>query len=172
MLLTLVTVAALSALGFAAFNYFHVKKMNEGTAEMSEIASAIRIGANAFINYEYKILAIVVVLTAIIMAVVTTWTGAVALVIGSVMSACAGFVGMRIATYANVRVANRARESKNLGKTLQVAFRGGSVVGLCVAGFALLGLGIVVAIFGYGMGQLSVENFTGVVNWLGVESIP
>ena len=68
MYLVLVIVAALLALGFAAYNFFKVKAMDEGTAEMKEIASAIRIGANAFINYEYKILYIAVVVVAIIMA--------------------------------------------------------------------------------------------------------
>ena len=140
MYLILVIVAALAALGFAAYNFFFVKKLDEGTSTMKEIAAAIREGANAFINYEYKVLYLVVAVVAAIMAVVTSWESAVALVIGSIMSGCAGFVGMRIATYANVRVSNEARVTRKLGKTLQVAFRGGSVMGLCVAGFALLGL--------------------------------
>ena len=106
MYLILVILAALLALWFAAYNFFRVKKMDEGTNEMKEIAAAIRIGANAFIRYEYKILYLVVAIVAVVMAVVTSWTSACALVIGSVMSGCAGFVGMRIATYANVRVSN------------------------------------------------------------------
>ena len=85
MYLVLVIVAALLALGFAAYNFFKVKAMDEGTAEMKEIASAIRIGANAFINYEYKILYVAVVVVAIIMAIITSWTSAAALVIGSVL---------------------------------------------------------------------------------------
>ena len=172
MYLILVIFAALLALGFAAYNFFRVKGMDEGTEEMKEIASAIRVGANAFISYEYKILYLVVLIVAAVIAVVTNWTGAVALIIGSVMSGCAGFVGMRIATYANVRVSNEARTSRKLGKTLQVAFRGGSVMGLCVSGFALMGLFIVFAVFGYGMGQLNAENFTSVTNWMGVSFVP
>lgn len=172
MYLFLVIIAALAALGFAAYNFFKVKKMDEGTAEMKEIASAIRIGANAFIRYEYKILYLVVLIVAVIMAVVTSWTSAAALVIGSVMSGCAGFVGMRIATYANVRVSNEARNTRKLGKTLQVAFRGGSVMGLCVAGFALLGLFLVFVIFGFGCGQLNAENFRQTTNWMGVSFVP
>ena len=170
--LILVVIAALLALGFAAYNFFTVKKMDEGTSQMKEIAAAIRVGANAFINYEYKILYVVIVIVAVVMALVTSWTSAVALVIGSIMSGCAGFVGMRIATYANVRVSNEARVTRKLGKTLQVAFRGGSVMGLCVAGFALLGLAIVFLIFGYGFGQLNAENFVSTRNWLGVEFVP
>ena len=172
MYLILVIIAALAALGFAAYNFFFVKKLDEGTSTMKEIAAAIREGANAFINYEYKVLYLVVAVVAVIMAVVTSWESAVALVIGSVMSGCAGFVGMRIATYANVRVSNEARVTRKLGKTLQIAFRGGSVMGLCVAGFALLGLSIVFLIFGFGMGQLNAENFVSTTNWMGVSFVP
>ena len=114
MYLILVIVAALAALGFAAYNFFFVKKLDEGTSAMKEIAAAIREGANAFINYEYKVLYLVVAVVAVIMAVVTSWESAAALVIGSIMSGCAGFVGMRIATYANVRVSNEARVTRKL----------------------------------------------------------
>ena len=145
--------AAALALAFAAFNFAAVKKMPEGTERMSEIAAAIRVGANAFINYEYRILAIVVACIAVLMAIITTWHAAAALLIGAVMSASAGFIGMKIATYANVRVSNRARESRSIGDTVKVAFRGGSVMGLCVGGCALLGLFLVYLIFGLGLGQ-------------------
>lgn len=110
---------------------------------MREIASAIRIGANAFIEYEYRVLLRVILVVAVVLGIVTMWQAAVALLIGASMSACAGFIGIKIATYANVRVANVARETKDIGKTVKVAFRGGSVMGLCVGGFALLGLFIV-----------------------------
>ena len=136
----LVFIAAVLALGFAAFNFVTVKRMPEGTKQMQEISGAIRVGANAFIHYEYRILYTVVAAVAVLMAVVTTWHAAVALLVGSIMSGCAGFVGMKIATYANVRVANRARETENVGETVKVAFRGGSVMGLCVGGFAQLGI--------------------------------
>ena len=104
-----VVIAAVLALSFAAFNYLTVKKMPEGTEKMQEIAGAIRVGANAFIHYEYKILYTVVAVVAVILTIVTTWHAALALILGSVMSGCAGFVGMKIATYSNVRVANKAR---------------------------------------------------------------
>lgn len=154
--LVLVIISALLALGFAAFNFMKVKKMDEGTEVMSEIAEAIRVGANAFINYEYKIIAIVVAVIAVLF-IFMSWQSAICFVIGVLMSAAAGWVGMKIATYANVRVSNRARETKNIGETLKVAFRGGSVMGLCVGGFALLGLFIVYIIFGIGLGLMSVE---------------
>ena len=171
-ILALALIAALLALAFAAFNFATVRKMDEGTDRMQEIASAIRIGANAFINYEYRILYTVVIVVAIVLGIVTTWTAGAALLIGSVMSGCAGMLGMKIATYANVRVSNKARLTKSLGETLKVAFRGGSVMGLCVGGFAMLGLFLVFVIFGLGMNMLSAENFVGVTNWLGIGFIP
>ncbi len=167
----LVVIAAVLALSFAAFNFAAVKRMPEGNERMSEIAAAIRIGANAFIHYEYKILYTVVAVVAVLLAVVTTWHAAVALVIGAVMSGCAGFAGMKIATYANVRVANRANETRDIGKTVKVAFQGGSVMGLCVGGFALLGLFVVYILFGIVMGQLDITEAT-YVNLLGLRFCP
>lgn len=167
-LLILVIVAALLALGYAAFNFIGVKKLDEGTDRMSEIAAAIRVGANAFITYEYKIIAIVVAIITVVFSVIFSiqygafsWEPSVCFVIGVLMSALAGWVGMKIATYANVRVSNEARKTKNIGKTLKVALRGGSVMGLCVGGFALLGLFIVYIVFGYGLNMLSIEALRG-----------
>ena len=163
-LLILVIVAALLALGYAAFNFIGVKKLDEGTDRMKEIAAAIRVGANAFITYEYKIIAVVVVIIAIAFAAIFTvqygefsWEPSVCFMIGVIMSASAGWVGMKIATYANVRVSNTARKTKNIGSTLKVALKGGSVMGLCVGGFALLGLFLVYIIFGYGLNMISIS---------------
>ncbi len=153
--------AVILAIAYACFNYFSVKKMEEGTDKMKEIAGAIRIGANAFIQYEYKIVAIIGIVVAAALGILISWQTACAFIIGAVMSASAGWVGMKIATYANVRVTNRARESRDLGKTLKVAFKGGSVMGLCVAGFALLGILIVYVVFGILGGQIDdVANGT------------
>ncbi len=154
LVLGLVIVAALGGLAYAAFNFFSVKKLEEGTDRMQEIASAIRVGANAFITYEYKIVAIVAVVVAILLALVISWSAAVAFVIGATMSASAGWVGMKIATYANVRVTNTARTTKSLSDTLKVAFKGGSVMGLCVSGCALLGIFIVFLVFGIALKQI------------------
>lgn len=169
-MISLVVLSVILALVFATFNFVLVKKLDEGTDKMKEIAEAIRVGSNAFISYEYKVLYLVVVIVTIIMVLVTSWTAAIALLIGALMSGAAGLVGMRIATYANVRVTNEARNTKDIGKTVKVAFRGGSVMGLCVAGFALLGLFIVYLVFGVGMGQL--ENLDFFTNWIGVSFIP
>ena len=170
LLLPIAIVAAVLALCFAAFNFIFIKKLDEGTDRMKEIAAAIRIGANAFINYEYKVLYTVVAIVAVLLAAVTSWQAAVALVIGSVMSGCAGMVGMKIATYSNVRTSNEARLTRDIGKTLKVAFRGGSVMGLCVGGFALLGLVIVYIVFGLALGQLG--SMDAVTNHLGISFIP
>ena len=163
-LLILVIVASILALGYAAFNFIGIKKLDEGTDRMSEIASAIRVGANAFITYEYKIIAIVVAIITVVFAIIFSiqygnfsWESSVCFVIGVVMSAAAGWVGMKIATYANVRVSNTARLTKDIGSTLKIALKGGSVMGLCVGGFALLGLFIVYIIFGIGLNLISEE---------------
>lgn len=167
-LLILVIVAALLALGYAAFNFIGVKNLDEGTDRMKEIAAAIRVGANAFITYEYKIIAVVVVIIAIAFAAIFTvqygefsWEPSVCFMIGVIMSSSAGWVGMKIATYANVRVSNTARNTKNIGSTLKVALKGGSVMGLCVGGFALLGLFLVYIIFGFGLNMLDIEALRG-----------
>lgn len=167
-LLILVIVAALLALGYVAFNFIGVKNLDEGTDRMKEIAAAIRVGANAFITYEYKIIAVVVVIIAIAFAAIFTvqygefsWEPSVCFMIGVIMSASAGWVGMKIATYANVRVSNTARNTKNIGSTLKVALKGGSVMGLCVGGFALLGLFLVYIIFGFGLNMLDIEALRG-----------
>ncbi len=159
----LLIVAALGGLAYAAFNFFSVKKLEEGTERMQEIASAIRVGANAFISYEYKIVAIVAAIVALLLALIISWSAAVAFILGAVMSATAGWVGMKIATYANVRVTNTARTTKSLSNTLKVAFKGGSVMGLCVAGCALLGIIIVFLVFGFGLKQLDASAYNGVV---------
>lgn len=163
-LLILVIVASLLALGYAAFNFIGIKKLDEGTDRMSEIASSIRVGANAFITYEYKIIAIVVAIITVVFAIIFSiqygnfsWEPSVCFLIGVVMSAAAGWVGMKIATYANVRVSNTARLTKDIGSTLKIALKGGSVMGLCVGGFALLGLFIVYIIFGIGLNLISEE---------------
>ena len=163
--------AALGALVFAAINFFSVKKLDEGTPRMKEIASAIRIGANAFIHYEIKIILMVAIAVALLIALLVSWQAAVAFIIGALMSESAGYIGMKIATYANVRVTNRARESGNLGETLKVAFKGGSVMGLCVAGFALLGIFIVYVVFGLALGQIEETALTALGSHGSINSI-
>ncbi len=163
LLMIIVMFAAVLALGYAALNFFLVRKLKEGNERMQKIAAAIREGANAFIRYEYKIVAIIGIAIAAILAIVISWETGIAFVLGALMSSAAGFIGMKIATYANVRVANTANETRKTGKTLKVAFRGGSVMGLCVAGFALAGILIVYLCFGLWEGMLDVTASGGVM---------
>ena len=164
-IMIVVFAAAAIALGYAMFNYKSVKGMEEGNARMSEIAAAIREGANAFINYEYRIIFIVAAIVAVVFGVIFSleegtlrWEPSAAFILGTSMSALAGYIGMKIATYANVRVSNTARLTLRIGSTLKIALKGGSVMGLCVGGFALLGLFLVYVIFGFGMGYLNMET--------------
>lgn len=171
-MIVLVFCAVFVALLMAAYNFHAVKKLDAGTDLMKEIAAAIQEGANAFIHHEYKVIARIAVLIAILLSVVVAWYVGLVFILGATMSGLAGFIGMRIATISNVRVSNRARETKSLGKTLKVAFQGGSVMGLSVGGFALLGLGLVYVIFGQLLGQLDTANLCIHKNWLGISFIP
>ena len=163
--------AVVAALGLAWVNFRIVCGQQPGTDKMQAIAKAIQEGADAFLRLQYRKIAVIAVLILLVLAVVVSWQAAVAFVIGASMSAIAGWIGMKTATLANVRVANKARETESLGETLKVAFLGGSVMGLAVGGFALLGLGVVVYVFGHLMGQMRPEMLTVHGNWLGIPGI-
>ena len=171
-MLGFIVIVVIGALAFAAINYSAVKKKDAGTEEMQNIAGAIQEGADAFLRLEYKIIIKIVVIIAVLLLVVVSWYAAVAFIIGTIMSASAGWIGMKIATIANVRVSNTARETKSIGATLKVAFQGGSVMGLCVGGFALLGLAIIYFVFGKALGQIHPDHLVIKVNWLGISDIP
>ncbi len=168
----LIIIAAIAALIFAAINFYGMKRRDPGTALMQEIAGAIQEGADAFMKHEYKIIAIVAACITVLLTVVVSWYSAASFILGASMSAIAGWIGMKIATISNVRVANEARKTRDIGKTLKVAFQGGSVMGLCVGGFALLGLFIIYIVFGKLLGQLKPENLVFHKNWLGISDIP
>ena len=102
---TLIVFVAVSiALLTALYNYVKVKRREAGTEKMKEIALAIQEGANAFIVHEYKIISLVALGVFIVLSVVVQWYVGVAFVLGALMSAAAGYIGMKIATIANVRV--------------------------------------------------------------------
>ena len=137
-----------------AFTWWKTKQINahsEGTPRMAKIAASIQEGAMAFLKAEYKILFVFVIAVAVLLG----WSGsnnpnshafvAISFVVGAFCSALAGYLGMVVATKANVRTTNAARES--LGKALEVAFAGGSVMGLGVVGLGILGLGGLFAYF-------------------------
>jgi len=170
--LWILAIVPVIALIFASVNFRRVVVLEEGTEKMQHIAKAIRIGASAFVNHELKVLSIYGIFIALALGIVVEWYVGAAFVMGAFMSALAGYIGMKIATYANVRVSNKARTEKSIGKTLKVAFQGGSVMGLSVSGLALLGLFLVYIIFGNWLGQLSAENLVIKVNWLGINYIP
>ena len=141
----LVPAFGILALLFTIMKSSWVSKQEAGTDRMKEIAGHIADGAMAFLKAEYKILTYFVIIAGILLAYMgsqndnSSWIIAVAFVIGACFSAIAGFIGMRIATKANVRTAHAARSS--LSKALNVSFSGGAVMGLGVAGLAVLGLG-------------------------------
>ncbi|MCX7654965.1 MAG: sodium-translocating pyrophosphatase [Treponemataceae bacterium] len=168
----LLVLAIIGAFTLAATNFYAVKRKQAGTQIMQEIAGAIQEGADAFIRHEYKMIGPLALIIALILAIIVSWYTGVAFLIGALMSSSAGWVGMKIATLANVRVANTARETRHMGETLKVAFQGGSVMGLSVGGFALLGLGIVYLVFGVFLGQASKEGLVVITNWLGINFIP
>ncbi len=171
-MLSVIIVVAIGALAFAAINFAIVRKMAPGTVEMKEISDAIRMGSDTFVRHVYGVVFVVALCVALLLALVVSWYTGVTFLIGALMSGSAGWIGMKIATIANVRVSNVARLTEDIGQTLRVAFRGGSVMGLCVGGFALLGLVLVYAIFGKFMGQTSAAQMVMTTNWMGIHFIP
>ena len=162
----LVPVAAVIALLFAAYLAAKVNKQDAGTERMKEIAGAIAEGARAFLTAEYKILIVfVVVLFVLIGLGVGNWVTAVCFVVGALFSTIAGYCGMTVATKANVRTANAAKES-GMNKALSIAFSGGAVMGMCVAGLGALGVSLVYIVtknvdvlFGFSLGASSIALF-------------
>ena len=124
---------------YVIFNFIKIKKLDEGTDDMIEMAGIIRSGAATFMKTEYKIIAIVVVIVALLFSLFIEATSGITFILGALMSSSVCILGMRSATYANVRTANRARETLSIGKTVKVALCGGSISGLAVQGFGMLG---------------------------------
>lgn len=145
-----IPVLGIVALLYTAWKSSWVGRQDVGTDKMADIAKNISDGAMSFLKAEYKVLAVFVIAVAILLGLSGNVEGsspliAVSFVIGAICSALAGFIGMRVATKANVRTTNAARTS--LGKALEVAFAGGSVMGLAVVGMGLLGLGALFIVY-------------------------
>lgn len=144
-----------------------VTKQDPGNEEMQKIAGHISEGAMAFLNAEYRVLAVFVVIVAILLAV----SGAnsadssplvgVSFVVGAFCSGLAGFIGMRVATKANVRTTNAARTG--IGKALEIAFAGGSVMGMGVVGLGVLGLGGLFILYADIFGASSIDDLKKVI---------
>ena len=158
-------VLALCALLFAASKAAFVSRANPGTERMQEIAAAIAEGADAFLKSEYKILAVFITALLLLIGFFIDWMTAVCFVAGALFSILAGFFGMRVATRANVRTAQAAREG-GMNRALAVAFSGGSVMGMCVVGLGLLGCSLFYLLtkndgilFGFSLGASSIALF-------------
>lgn len=134
------------ALVYAVLLTSRIIKNPVGNKQMKDISDAIHEGAMAFLTREYKLLVIFVIVMLFIIGVVINWQTAISYILGSIASVLAGYIGMNVATKANVRTANAARKSEN--KALSIAFSGGAVMGMSVVGLGLLGLGILYFIFG------------------------
>jgi K(+)-stimulated pyrophosphate-energized sodium pump len=152
-----------------AFAYILTAKINQvdvGTDRMKEISSYIHEGSMAFLTREYKALVIFAgILFVVIGLGLNSWLTAICFLIGAFFSALAGFFGMQVATKANVRTANAARES-GMNKALSVAFNGGAVMGMCVVGLGIIGVGGLYyligdpgIITGFGLGASSIALF-------------
>ena len=158
-------VLAILALVFAAAKTSMVSKAEAGTDRMKEIAGSISEGAHAFLFAEYKILVIFVAVLFVLIGLFISWKTAVCFLVGAAFSVAAGYVGMNVATKANVRTANAARTS-GMNRALSLAFAGGSVMGMCVVGLGLLGCSVIYAITkdveiltGFSLGASSIALF-------------
>ncbi len=150
-LIYLVPLAGILSLVYAWSRANWVSKQDAGTSEMQTIAGYIAEGARAFLRREYRILAIFVLVVAVLLAFAnmnlpdSSWLIAVSFIVGALCSGLAGFIGMTVATKANVRTTSAARQG--LGPALNVAFSGGLVMGLSVVGLGVLGLSVLFIVF-------------------------
>ncbi|MFN8446817.1 MAG: sodium/proton-translocating pyrophosphatase, partial [Caldilineaceae bacterium] len=158
----------LVGIGFVVWQLQQVLAFDSGNATMREIAAAIQEGASAFLNREYRILSGFVVVVALVIAAFLTWQTALCFVTGAFASAAAGYLGMYTAVRANVRTTAAAAKSLNDG--LRVAFSSGSIMGMAVVSFALVGMTVLYLIFnndpnvinyvtGFGFGASSIALF-------------
>lgn len=161
----LAVVAAVLAILYAGYLAMKVNKQDAGDGKMTEISSAIAGGAQAFLFAEYKILIVFAVVLFVLIGIAVNWGTAVCFIIGALFSTIAGYIGMTVATRANVRTA-RAAQQKGMGGALSIAFSGGAVMGMCVAGLGLLGVSVIYIItgdadilFGFSLGASSIALF-------------
>jgi K(+)-stimulated pyrophosphate-energized sodium pump len=169
-ILYIALVAGVLALVLALYYTRAVLAAPQGNERMIELSTAIREGAMAFLKREYTWVSVFVVVMAVLIAVLLDWGrpwGAVAYVFGAVLSALAGFVGMRIATAANARTTEAARTG-GIPAALPVAFRGGAVMGFTVAGFGLLGVGLAFWLFNEDGGPLADPNWVDIITAIGL----
>ena len=152
---------ALVALGFVVYNYIAIKRMPEGTERMAKMSAIIREGANVFIKKEFTTIMIVVAVLAVLFSLFIEKFSGLTYILGACMSSLVCILGMKSATYANVRTANKARETLSIGETVKVALRGGSISGLSVQALGLVGIVLIVLISGVGPQTLETLSGTG-----------
>lgn len=165
-ILMIVPFLGVIALAFAAMLTAKVNKQEPGTDRMKEIAAFIHEGARAFLTAEYKILIVFVAVLFILIGVgIGNWVTAVCFLVGALFSTVAGYIGMNVATKANVRTAAAAKDS-GMNKALSIAFSGGAVMGMAVVGFGLFGAGVIYALTknpdvlsGFSLGASSIALF-------------
>ena len=144
--LWVVLVICFLAFMYVLYNYLKIKKMPEGTEKMVKMSGIIRDGANVFIKKEFTTIAIVIAVVGVLFSLfIEKWSG-VTYLAGACMSTIVCVLGMKSATYANVRTANKARESMSIGQTVKVALCGGSISGLSVQALGLIGLVAIILI--------------------------
>ena len=160
-LLWIIIGICLVAMLFVLYNYIKIKKMEEGTDRMVKMSAIIREGSNVFIKKEFTIIAIVVSILAVLFSLFIEKFSGLTYLLGASMSSIVCILGMKSATFANVRTANTARKTLNIGKTVKVALKGGSISGLSVQAFGLLGLLIIILISGIGPETLETLSGTG-----------
>ena len=141
------------ALCYVLYNYLAIKKMDEGTDQMKKMSGIIRDGANVFIKKEFTTIAIVIAILAVLFTLFIEKFAGLTYLFGATMSSVVCILGMKSATYANVRTANKAKETLSIGETVKVALKGGSISGLSVQAFGLLGLIVIVLISGINANQ-------------------
>ncbi len=144
-LFILVPICALVGLLFAAYSYRVMKREDEGSDLMKKIASAIRIGAMVYLKRQYTAILVFMIAMAIVLTLAINPFTAVCFIVGASLSALAGFIGMKAATYANVRTTNAAK--KGMANAFRVSYSSGTVMGLTVVGLGLLGLSVLFYLF-------------------------
>lgn len=165
-LVWLAPAAGVAVLLFALILASGIRKQAPGNERMREIAGAIKEGAQAFLRAEYKILVFFVAILFVVIGIgIGNWITAVCFLVGAAFSTMAGYIGMQVATDANVRTANGAREG-GMGKALGIAYKGGAVMGMCVVGLGLLGASVIYLVTkdvnvltGYSLGASSIALF-------------